>query len=56
MEPGRGRTLPGLMYHTSGIGGGLLRLSREVNFSEEDGEEEQPLTQPLSPPVDLETR
>ena len=43
VEPGRGRTLPGLIYHSSGIGGGLLRLSHEVNFSEEDGEEEQPL-------------
>ena len=33
---------PGLMYHTRGIGGGLLLLSRVVNFSEEDEEEEQP--------------
>ena len=44
MEPGGGRTLPGMSYHTSGIGGGLLRLSRVVNLSEEDGEEEQHLT------------
>ena len=41
VEPGRGRILPGLMYHSSGIGGGLLRLSRVVNISVEDGEEEQ---------------
>ena len=42
-EPGGGRRLPGVRYHTSGNGGGLLRLSRVVTFSEEDGEEEQPL-------------
>ena len=43
VEPGGGRRLPGVHYHTSGNEGGVLRLSRIVTFSEEDGEEEQPL-------------
>ena len=43
-EPGGGRRLPGMSYHASGSGGGLRRLSRVVNLSEEDGEEEQHLT------------
>ena len=33
-----------MSYHASGSGGGLRRLSRVVNLSEEDREEEQHLT------------
>ena len=58
VEPGGGRRLPGMSYHTSGSGGGLLRLSRVVNLSEEDGEEEQhltPATFSSSGPVDKMT-
>ena len=40
VEPGGGRRLPGVSNHTSGNGGGLLRLSHVVTFSEEDGEKE----------------